>query len=492
MQKILLLVLAINFSFQSIAQDYKVTDFGAIPDGVTLNTAIIQGAIDYVTANGGGRLVFTAGNYLSGSIYLKSNVILHLENDAVLLGSTTAFDYIKDPYIGWMSLVFALKQQNIGITGNGTIDGRGFHTATNMVDNIHKGIFTDPLRQNRPNETNRPQNVYFRECENILIKGILLKDPASWNQTYDQCVNLLVDSIRVDSKNYWNNDGIDVVDCKNVVIKNSYFDAADDAICFKSHDAKKICEDVVVDNCIARSSANGVKFGTVSAGGFRNFSITNITVFDTYRSAITFAAVDGGIVENILVDGVKSTNTGNVIYLRIGDRWSGGRKPAMKDIVIKNVYAEVPAGKADAGYLYEGPVEDLPRNVSPSGIVGLPEYKIKNVTLENIKIIYPGGANPYYAYRGVSKAALDSIPELPAAYPEFSQFKELPAWGFYLRHAENVTFKNVTLVAANKEYRPAIVSDDVKNIFFENLKTEEPDSKKKKQIILHKSTTRKK
>ncbi len=492
MRKMFLLWCLSAMALCTMATDYKATDFGARPDGTTLNTAIIQGAIDYINAHGGGRLVFTPGAYLTGSVYLKSNVILHLEEGAVLLGSTTAFDYIKDPYIGWMALVFALKQENIGITGKGTIDGRGFYTAGNMVDNIHKGIFTDPLRQNRPNETNRPQNVYFRECENILIQGILLKDPASWNQTYDQCVNLVVDSIRVDSKNYWNNDGIDVVDCKNVVISNSYFDAADDAICFKSHDAKKICENVVVNNCVARSSASAVKFGTVSAGGFRNFKITNIKVFDTYRSAITFAAVDGGIVENIEVDGVEATNTGNVIYLRIGDRWSGGRKPAMKDIVIRNVRAEVPAGKADAGYLYEGPVEDLPRNVSPSGIVGLPEYTIKNVTLENIEIIYPGGSNPHYAYRGVSKAALDSIPEMPAAYPEFSQFKELPAWGFYLRHAENITFRNVKLTAQKKEYRPAIVSDNVKNIYLENLSFEEPESRKKKQVILHNSTRRKK
>ncbi len=492
MQKIFLFLLLSAISFQAVATDYKVVDFGAKADGVTLNTAIIQGAIDYINAHGGGRLIFTPGSYLTGSVYLKSNVILHLEEDAVLLGSTTAFDYIKDPYIGWMSLVFALKQQNIGITGKGTIDGRGFHTANNMVDNIHKGIFTDPLRQNRPNETNRPQNVYFRECENILIQGILLKDPASWNQTYDQCVNLLVDSIRVDSKNYWNNDGIDVVDCKNVVIRNSYFDAADDVLCFKSHDPEKICEDVIVDNCVGRSSANGIKFGTVSRGGFRNFKITNVTLFDTYRSAITFAAVDGGIVENIEVDGVRATNTGNAIYLRIGDRWSGGKQPSMKNITIKNVHVEVPEGKADAGYLYEGPVEDLPRNVSPAGIVGLPQHKIKNVTLENIKIVYPGGANPHYAYRGLSKSELDSIPEMPAAYPEFSQFKELPAWGFYLRHAEDITFKNVTLIAGKKEYRPAIVSDDVKNIFFEKVEIEEPDSKKKKQIFLQNTTQRKK
>ncbi|MBX2925926.1 MAG: glycoside hydrolase [Chitinophagaceae bacterium] len=492
MRKLVLLLLLVTISYSGIAKDYNATDFGAVPDGVNLNTGIIQGAIDYITTHGGGRLVFTPGTYLTGTIYLKSNVVLHLDSGAVLLGSVNPFDYVKDPYIGWMSMIFALKQENIGITGTGMIDGRGFYTANNMVANIHKGIVKDPLKQDRPNETNRPQNVYFRECKNIVIKGITLKDPASWNQTYDQCKNLYVDSIKVDSKNYWNNDGIDVVDCDGVVIKNSFFDAADDVLCFKSHDPSKICENVVVDNCVGRSSANGLKFGTVSRGGFRNFKVTNITIYDTYRSAITFAAVDGGIVENILVDGVKSTNTGNVIYLRIGDRWSGGKIPAMKNVVIRNVYAEVPAKKADSGYLYEGPVEDLPRNISPSGIVGLPGHPIQNVTLENIKIVYPGGANPHYARRGLTKAELDSIPEMPAAYPEFSQFKELPAWGFYLRHAEGIHFKNVTLVAQEKEYRPAIVADDVKGISFDKLDVQEPDSKKKKQVFLHNSTQVKK
>ncbi|MBN8786628.1 MAG: glycoside hydrolase, partial [Terrimonas sp.] len=94
--------------------------------------------------------------------------------------------------------------------------------------------------------------------------------------------------------------------------------------------------------------------------------------------------------------------------------------------------------------------------------------------------------------RGLKKAELDSIPEMPAAYPEFSQFKELPAWGFYLRHAEDINFKNITLIAGKKEYRPAIVADDVKNISFEKVEFQEPDSRKKKQVFLQNSTQVKK
>ena len=150
----------------------------------------------------------------------------------------------------------------------------------------------------------------------------------------------------------------------------------------------------------------------------------------------------------------------------------------MKDIIIKNVYVEIPAGKPDAGYPYEGPVEDLPRNISPSGIVGLPEHHIENVTLENIELVYPGGGDPFYAKVGLTPNELESIPEMPKSYPEFSQFKELPAWGFYIRHADGIKFKNVTLRAKKQDYRPAIVLDDVKNSSFSGIKVEEPDKKK--------------
>jgi len=304
----------------------------------------------------------------------------------------------------------------------------------------------------------------------------LLKDPGSWNQQYDQCRNVVIDGIMVDSKSYWNNDGVDIVDCDSVSITNSYFDAADDGICLKSHSSDFICQNVFITNNRIRTSANGIKFGTASYGGFCNIRIINNLVFDTYRSAITFAAVDGGFVEDIVVDSLRSINTGNVIFLRIGER-RAGKKGKMKNISISNVYAEVPSTKPDAGYNYEGPVEDMPRNISPSSIAGMPDMKIENVTLKNIEIRYPGGGNPSFAKVGLDE--LDKVPEMAASYPEFSMFKELPAWGFYIRHVKGITFENVILICDKKDYRTAVVLDDVAGANLRSLKVFEPGGKKK-------------
>ncbi|MBC7774929.1 MAG: right-handed parallel beta-helix repeat-containing protein [Phycisphaerae bacterium] len=481
--KITLSISLLFIALTVYSKDYNASFFGIESNGTTLNTTSIQKAIDYIHENGGGRLVFYVGRFVTGSIYLKSNVTIHLEEGAVLIGSLNPFDYDRNSH--WTALIFAIDQENVGITGKGVIDGRGYQVAQNILSMIHKGIIKDDkLTNDRPNEGLRPQNIYFKGCKNVTIQGIMIKNPASWNQQYDQCKNLLVENITVDSKNYWNNDGIDIVDCDSVIVRNSYFDASDDAICLKSHSADFLCQNVKITHNTIRSSANGIKFGTFSRGGFKNIEIISNTVFDTYRSAITFAAVDGGIVENVRVDSLKSLNTGNPIFLRIGER-KPGKKGSMKNISISNVYAEVPATKADAGYPYEGPVEDLPRNVSPASIVGMPDVAIENIVLKNVEIHYPGGANPNYAKLGLDE--LGKVPELPAKYPEFSMFKELPAWGFYIRHAKGIVFENVTLICGKEDYRTAVVLDDVHGVSFNGLKVEEPE-KKKKPVFSHNST----
>ena len=481
MKRILIFLTAALIAVSVSAQEriFQASSFGVKSDGVTLNTRSIQAAIDYISSHGGGVLELSVGRYLTGSIFLKDNVELRLLEGAVLVGSTNPYDY--DMVEGYYGLLLAKGQKNISVKGKGVIDGRGFDCALNFLNLVHLGLLEDTTKNDRV--TKRPKLIYFRECENVEIEGVNLRNSAEWTLVTDQCENLTISGILLDSKNYWNNDGLDIVDCRHVLIKDSFIDASDDAICFKSHSAEHLCEDIEVRNCVARSSASGFKFGTVSRGGFKNIRIINNKVYDTHRSAITIQSVDGGEVENILVDNLEAVNTSNAIYLRTGIRWNNGKKGYLKNITLSNIKVEVPLGKADAGYSYEGPVEDLPRNISPSGIVGIHDIPIENVVLKNVEIIYPGGGNKNYAYRGTSPEELDSIPEMIDVYPEFSQFKELPAWGLFIRHAKGITLDNVRLVAGAKDYRPAVVADDVDGLLIKDLKTDEPASKGKKQVV---------
>ncbi len=487
MKRIILTLLLIA-SLQALAQEkpkyYNASLFGIRSDGVTMNTRSIQYAIDWIAEQGGGTLRFWVGRYLTGSIHLKSNVTIELVEGAVLVGSTNPFDYDRLEATNDHALILAEGVENIRLIGyynsGGVIDGQGRELGNNCTDLVHKGLLNDRLSNDRVGEGFRPRLLIFRECKNVEVDNVTFRNAANWVTMYDQCENVKVNNVRIQSTAFWNNDGIDIVDCDGFLLTNSYINSSDDAICLKSHSAKKLCQNIEVRNCTARSSASGIKFGTMGAGGFKNVKIINNTVYDTYRSAITIQSVDGGICEDILVDSLYATNVGNAIYLNIGARRD--KQSFMHNITIRNMVCEVAANKPDAGYEYEGPIEDLPRNISPCGIIGLKDSKIKNVTLENIDITFPGGGDPNYAHRGLDE--LDKVPEMPKAYPEFSQHMELPAWGFYVRHVDGLVMKGIKLTALEKDYRTAVVIDDVKNHEISTLQVYEPNGDKKDAIFV--------
>jgi len=472
-KRYLLVVLACSPFLRGSAKDYPVSLFGISSDGTTLNTRSIQFAIDYIHEQGGGRLVFDVGRFLTGSIHLKSDVTLHLLEGAVLLGVLNPLDYDRN---GFTALILSDNQKNIAITGKGVIDGQGRQVANNVAALVHEGLIKDIFRNDRPEVEIRPMIIYFRSCRNVLVGGVTIRNAAAWVQTYDQCKSLRVDSVIVDSRAFWNNDGIDIVDCDTVTITNSYIDAADDGVCLKSHDSSKVCQNILVRNCTLRSSASAVKFGTASLGGFRNIRLVNNKVFNTYRSAVALEAVDGGFIENVEVDSLQVLNTGNAIFLRIGERVKG-KKGRLQDIRIKNVSVEIAANKADLGYEYEGPIEDMPRNISPAIIIaGLPGALITNVSMDNVEVKHPGGGNAMFAKVPLNE--LDSVPEKPAAYPEFSMFRELPAWAVYIRHASEIQFNNLRLSCVKKDYRTAVVLDDVHHSEFRSTAVKDPGTKK--------------
>ncbi|WP_339709179.1 glycosyl hydrolase family 28 protein [uncultured Kriegella sp.] len=446
-----------------LAQEYTITDFGAMNGGKMLASSAIQSAIDTAHKKGGGKVVVPEGVFLTGSIVLKTGVELHLKKDAILLGSTNPYDY--KGINRWKSLVLADGQNHIAITGEGTIDGQGQDLALKVDSLFHIGKLDSTnynLRRNRPSEVMRPQLIEVVNSENITISGITLKNAACWVQTYDKCTNLIIDNIQVDSDAYWNNDGMDISDCKNVRITNCYVNAADDGICLKSHTKGFMNDSIYIANCIIRSSASAIKFGTASVGGFKNITIANITIFDTFRSAIALEAVDGGTIENVAVTNVSATTTGNALFIKLGHRNVDGKVGAIKNIKIKNLNVHIPFAKPDLKYKIRGPEPPFFHNVFPASISGLPGHDVENITLENIAISYPGRGNKGYAHVPVWR--LNSIPEKASSYPEFSMFGELPSWGFYVRHASGLEMNNVRLSVREEDFRPAYVFDDVKGL----------------------------
>ena len=460
---VLLLPGFISIAASAQIKTYNIKHYGAIADGKTNNTIAIQKAINKASANGGGRVVVPAGRFITGVLTLQSNVDLHINKGAFLLGSAIRADYGEGKA---SPLIVSNNQRHIAITGQGTIDGQGHDLLKDIYRRLNAGTLPDtewrtpnPWHQMRPTEDNRPKLIEFKNCADINIKNITIKNGLCWIQNYKNCSNLVIDSIKVESVTYWNNDGIDIVDCKNVKLTNSFFNAADDGICLKSEDRNGACENIYIANCRVRSSASAVKFGTASHGAFKKITIRNISVYDTYRSAIAIETVDGGTLEDIDIRNIKATNTGNALVIRLGHRNQKAPAGILRRVYIGNVKVDVPAGKPDAGYPMEGPVVMVPHNVFPSSVTGIPGSRVEGVTLENITINYAGGAKKEVAYFGID--TLEKVPERIRDYPEFSMFGELPAWGFYIRHADGIKIKNMVLTCKGADYRPAFIADDV-------------------------------
>jgi hypothetical protein len=267
----------------------------------------------------------------------------------------------------------------------------------------------------------------------------------------------------IENRAYWNNDGIDLTDCQHVVVSDCRINSADDGVCLKSYHADSECYDVEIARCDIRSSASAVKFGTASWGGFRKVYVHDIKVSDTFRSAIAIESVDGAQIDSVLVERVEARNTGNPIFMRLGQR-AGGRKGSLRNVVIRDLSCQVPFGRPDEAYDLRGPEVDFFHNPFPSSICGIPGNCIENITLQDIRITYPGRATKGMAYVPLWRKS--DVPEQIDKYPEFTMFGELPAWGFYLRHVRNITLKNVQLSLADDDFRPAIVEDDVENMLF--------------------------
>jgi len=430
---------------------YNVKDYGAAGDGKNLDSRAINKAIDAAEVAGGGTVYLPAGNYLSGSIHLKSNISLFIDQGATIIAApvnaengydeeeasinTTYQDYGHSHWHN--SLIWGENLHDVSILGQGMIWG--------------KGLYKDYVKDRQ--SANKSIALYL--CRNVNINDITILHGGWFAILATGVDNLTISNIKLDT----NRDGMDIDCCRNVHVSDCSVNSPyDDGICLKSTFGlgfARATENVTITNCAVSGFEEGsfldgtykrtiesptgrIKFGTESNGGFKNITISNCTF--NYCRGLALETVDGALLEDVTITNITMRDIVNApIFLRLGARMRG---PAgvpigeLRRVIISNVIAY---------------------NVEPGQgvlISGLPGHPIKDIDLKDIKIYCKGG--------GTAELAKREVPEMEKGYPEPGSFGVMPAYGFFVRHVEGLKLENVEVSFLNDDQRPALVFDDVK------------------------------
>ncbi len=517
MRKILLSVFAIAVLLQiavnsDLAQStrivntralvYDVRAFGAKGDGQTLDTRAINRAIEAASAAGGGTVNFSAGTYLSHSIRLRSNITLQLNQGATILAADPApgkvtydlpepnqWDMYQDfGHSHWQnSLIWGIGVENVSIVGPGLINGKGLTKRSPRARRVNQpgdrpvtlGGQVGARPQSPLGEDDDPKvmdglgnkAISLKLSRNVLLRDFSILNGGHFALLATGVDNLTIDNVKVDT----NRDGFDIDSCRNVRISNCSVNSPnDDAIVLKSSYAlgfARATENVTITNCLVsgydigslldgtykrnvteapdRDGPTGrIKFGTESNGGFKNITISNI-VFDHCRG-LALETVDGGLLEDVTITNITMRDVSNSpIFMRLGRRMRGPAGTAVGKLRRVNI-SNIIAYNADPRYA--------------SIISGIPDNHVEDIKLSNIRIFYRGGG----------KKELSDLqpPERETNYPEPSMFGDIPAYGFFIRHAKNVALNNVEISYLSDEFRPPFWLDDVNGATFSNVTTQ--------------------
>ncbi len=417
--------------------------FGTLADGRTPDSEPIQKAIDTCTAQGGGTVRIPAGRYLCGSIQLKSRVTLHLDDGAVLLGSTNPLDYRStDPFhegtggeLGY-AFISAVDASFVGVEGPG-LEGTG------LIDGQGKEILA-ALKSGERNR--RPFLMRFVRCNNVTLKDLRLRQPAVWTVHLSQCHNVTVERVNINSHAGSNNDGIDIDSCELVHVNECDIDTGDDAICLKTT-SQLPCRDVTVTNCRLRSECATIKIGTESVGSFDNVRISDCQLLFAGLGGIKLLSVDGAVLQNVWIADV-TMHAGHIpVFLRLGGRLKTFRPGDLRK---------------DVGMLRNISIRNFQATAEGPGIVmsGIPGHRIRNVEMDEIDLRLTGG--------GTKDESGPILPEAIEAYPEINMFgKHFPAALLYARHVEGLEISRMTASFQNPDERPLKVLIDAEEVKIE-------------------------
>lgn len=423
------------------ARAVSVTDFGAVGDGETLNTAAFAKAIDACTKSGGGRVIVPQGIWLTGPIQFKNSIDLHLDRGAVIQFSSRIEDYPLlrttwegSPAVRRMSPIYGVQLENISITGDGVLDGAGdawrmvkkskltegewkkLAASSGVVDkagdtwwpsaeamngaalvrSLDKRGAGVPIEEYAgAREYLRPVLVSLIECKRILLDGPTFQNSPAWNIHPLMCEDLVIRNVT--ALNPWysqNGDGLDLDSCRRAAVYNCRFDVGDDAICLKSgrdeygRKRGRPCEEIVISDCVVYHGHGGFTVGSEMSGGVRNVVVRRCTFLGT-DLGLRFKTTRGrgGVVERIWISDIvmKDIPTDAIGF----NMYYGGGSPIPE-----------PNGPAGASSRAQVAVnEGTPRfediflkNIICHGaqravqIEGLPEMPIRGIELDNVQI----------------------------------------------------------------------------------------------------------
>lgn len=424
------------------SRSVRITDFGAVADGRTLNTAAFAAAIEEVGRQGGGRVVVPPGLWRTGPIVLRSRVNLHLERGALVQFSDNRDDYplVETSYEGrasWrcQSPISGEHLEHVAITGEGILDGSGevwrpvkksklterqwsdllasggvvnprgdiwYPSAGSLEGNEggRAGRRSDPEVLRTIRDALRPVMLKLVACRFVLLEGVTFQNSPAWCLHPLMCEDLTLRRVTV--RNPWysqNGDGLDLESCRNTRVEACSFDVGDDAICLKSgRDAEgrrrgRPTENVIVTNCVVYHGHGGFVIGSEMSGGVRNIHVSDCTFIGT-DVGLRFKSTRGrgGVVENIYIQGIRMTDIATEAILF--NLFYGGLAPTEGDVMAAGeTHAEIPPVTEETPAFRNIVLRDIVcRGARRAALLrGLPEMPLQNLGLDNVTIVSDQG-----------------------------------------------------------------------------------------------------
>jgi len=439
---------------------FDIRDFGAVGDGVKLNTTEIQAAIDAAHAAQGGIVLVPSGTFLCGTIELKSNVTFHLATSARLLGSPKPEDYHAGnnipPGNGNIVFISAAEAENVTISGNGTIDGNGLAFWTGQGDN------TGPGQGGVGGYFDRPHLLIFSRCKNLRVQDVYLYASAYHCMRILSCEYVYFERIRINNRVNKNNDGFHFNNSSYVHIDGCDVRCQDDACALFGSN-----KFVTVANSSFSTRWSIFRFGS---GSSENITVTNCLIYETYGCVIKMGAGRNSRHENMIFSNLIFRDVTGPISLGLSDqsrsRFGQENEPSPRGIVRNIVFSNIRGNVVAQGRQYDdmhweqGYRAGEMRTCITLNSFG--ESYLENITLSNIHLTFEGGGT-------AEEAQLRDVPQIAGEYFEIGA---RPAHGVYARNVRGLTIDNVRIETATPDLRPAIVLDNVADAVISSITTQ--------------------